>query len=116
AVRRATGRDDIWGVGLPISAAATDTADQLVQFQLAYGTPWLALDRRLQVDDAGVRAGLIKALQAYAAIWRKGRTPPDSVNWTNPDNNRAFLAQSVMMTPNPSLSIPGALKQERPQD
>jgi multiple sugar transport system substrate-binding protein len=116
AVRRATGRDDIWGVGLPISAAATDTADQLVQFQLAYGTPWLALDRRLQVDDAGVRAGLIKALQAYAAIWRKGCTPPDSVNWTNPDNNRAFLAQSVVMTPNTSLSIPGALKQERPQD
>jgi multiple sugar transport system substrate-binding protein len=116
AVRRATGRDDIWGVGLPMSASATDTADQLVQFQLAYGTPWLALDRRLQVDDPEVRAGLIRALDAYTAIWRKGCTPPESVNWANPDNNEAFLAQSVVITPNTSLSIPGALKRKRPDD
>jgi multiple sugar transport system substrate-binding protein len=116
AVRQATGRDDIWGVGLPMSAAATDTADELVQFQLAYGAPWLAPDRRLQVDDPRVQAGLIKALEAYAAVWRKGCTPPASLSWTNPDNNKAFLAQSVVMTPNTSLSIPAALKQERPQD
>jgi multiple sugar transport system substrate-binding protein len=116
ALRRATGRDDVWGIGLPMSAAATDTGDQLVQFQLAYGTPWMALDRRLQVDDPGVRAGLVRALKAYTAIWRKGCTPPESVNWTNPDNNEAFLAQSVVMTPNTSLSIPAALKRVRPGD
>ena len=39
AVRKALGRDDIWGVGLPMSAAAADTSDELLQFQLAYGTP-----------------------------------------------------------------------------
>ena len=116
ALRRATGRDDIWGIGLPMSAAATDTADQLVQFQLAYGAPWLAPDRRLQVDDPLVRAGLIRALAAYTAIWRKGCTPPNSVNRANPGNNEAFLAQSVVMTPNTSLSIPAALKHERPDD
>jgi multiple sugar transport system substrate-binding protein len=38
------------------------------------------------------------------------------VRWTNPDNNKAFLAQTVVMTPNPSLSIPAALKRERPDD
>ena len=32
AVRRATGRDDIWGIGLPMSAAGLDTFDQLIQF------------------------------------------------------------------------------------
>ena len=36
AVRKALGRDDIWGVGLPMSAAASDTEDELLQFQLAY--------------------------------------------------------------------------------
>jgi multiple sugar transport system substrate-binding protein len=108
AVRNALGRDDIWAVGLPMSAAAGDTDDELLQFELAYGTPWLGLDRRSQVDDPAVRAGIIRALDAYTAIWRKGCTPPDSTSWTNISNNKAFLAQTVVMTPNTSLSIPGA--------
>ena len=116
AVRRATGRDDIWGVGLPMSVAAPDTDYELFQFQLAYEAPWLGLNRRPQVDDPAVRAGLVKALDAYTAIWRKGCTPPESANWTNIDNNKAFLAQTVVMTPNPTLSIPAALRMVRPDD
>jgi multiple sugar transport system substrate-binding protein len=116
AVRKALGRDDIWGVGLPMSAAAGDTDDELLQFQLAYGTPWLGLDRRLQVDDPAVRAGMVNALDAYTAIWRKGCTPPDAVDWANIDNNKAFLAQTVVMTANTTLSIPGALRAMRPDD
>jgi hypothetical protein len=38
------------------------------------------------------------------------------VGWTNLDNNSAFLAQTVAMTPNLTLSIPAALKRERPDD
>jgi multiple sugar transport system substrate-binding protein len=116
AVRKALGRDDIWGVGLPMSAAAEETDDELFQFQLAYGTPWLGIDRRLQVDDPAVRTGIIRAVEAYTAIWRKGCTPPEAVNWTSLGNNKAFLAQSVVMTPNGSLSIPGALRATRPDD
>ena len=116
AVRKALGREDIWGVGLPMSAAASDTDEELLQFELAYGTPWLDRDRRLQIDDPAVRAGIIKALDAYTAIWRKGCTPPDSTSWTNLGNNNAFLAQTVVMTLNGSLSIPGALRTTRPDD
>jgi multiple sugar transport system substrate-binding protein len=116
AVRKVVGREDIWGVGLPMAAAAGDTDDQFLQFQLAYGTPWLDRERRLQVDDPAVRAGSIRALTAYTAIWRKGCTPPDSMSWTNIDNNKAFLAQTVVMTPNTTLSIPGALRTARPAD
>ena len=116
AVRKTLGRDDIWGVGLSMSAAAGDTRDGLLQFELAYGTPWLDRDRRLQVDDPAVRKGMIDAMNAYTAIWRKGCTPPDSVSWTNISNNKAFLAQTVVMTANTSLSIPGALRTARPDD
>ena len=116
ALRKVMGREDIWGVGLPMSAAALDTDDELLQFELAYGTPWLDRDRRPQVDDPAVRSGIIRALQAYTAIWRKGCTPPESVNWTNIGNNKAFLAQTVVMTVNTSLSIPGALRTARPDD
>jgi multiple sugar transport system substrate-binding protein len=38
------------------------------------------------------------------------------VTWGNYDNNKAFLAQAAVMTANPSLSIPNALKRERPDD
>jgi multiple sugar transport system substrate-binding protein len=116
AVREALGRDDIWGVGLPMSITALDTDGELFQFQLAYETPWFGQDGQLQTDDPTVRAGLIKALDAYTTIWRKGCTPPDSTSWTNIDNNKAFLAQAVVMTANESLSIPGALRRDRPED
>jgi multiple sugar transport system substrate-binding protein len=117
AVRKALGRDDVWGIGLSMSAAATaDTDEQLLQFELAYGTPWLDRDRRLQLDDPAVRKGIIKAMNAYTTIWRKGCTPPDSVNWTSLGNNKAFLAQTIVMTPNTTLSIPGALRTARPDD
>jgi multiple sugar transport system substrate-binding protein len=38
------------------------------------------------------------------------------VTWANIDNNKQFHAQAVIMTPNQSLSIPNALKDERPND
>ena len=115
AVRRATGRDDIWGVGLPVSLA-DDTHIEFWQFQLAYEADWASAQGRLRVDDPAVRARLIKALEAYTAIWRKGCTPPDAVTWTDSGNNKAFLAQKVVMTPNSTLSIPNALRGTRPED
>jgi multiple sugar transport system substrate-binding protein len=116
AVRKALGCDDVWGVGLPMSPAPGDTAEELFQFQLAYESPWMGPDRRPQIDDTTVRAGLVKAVDGYTALWRKGCTPPDSTSWTNIDNNKAFLAQTVVMTANVTLSIPGALRAERPDD
>jgi multiple sugar transport system substrate-binding protein len=115
AVREALGRDDIWGVGLPMSTIA-DTENALEQFQLAYEASWLDRDRRLQVDDPEIREGMIKALEAYTLIWRKGCTPPDATSWTNIDNNKAFLAQTVVITSNVTLSIPAALRTARPDD
>ena len=75
-----------------------DAENGLEQFQLAYGAPWLDRDRRLQVDDPEIREGMIKALEAYTLIWRKGCTPPDSTSWTSAGNNEAFIAQTVVMT------------------
>ena len=59
---------------------------------------------------------MIKALEPTPLIWRKGCTPPDSIELDrNIGNNKAFLAQTVVMTPNTTLSIPGALA-ARPDD
>jgi multiple sugar transport system substrate-binding protein len=75
AVREATGRDDIWGIGLPMSSTATDTLDQPVQFQLAYDTPWIDRQRRLQVDDPKCKKG-------WSGRWM--RTPRSGVRAVRP--------------------------------
>ena len=52
AVRKATGRDDIYGVGLAMSAAAEDTAYQFWQFVSAYEADYVTRDGRLVIDRA----------------------------------------------------------------
>jgi multiple sugar transport system substrate-binding protein len=116
AVRRATGRNDIWGVGLPMSSDSNDTSNQLEQFMLAYEADYVTPDGRLVIDDPEVRRRHIKAIDRYAAIYLKGCTPPDSVTWANADNNEQFHSKAVMMTANNTLSIVNALKHERPED
>ena len=53
---------------------------------------------------------MVKALEAYTLIWRKDCAPPELDELANPDNNKAFLAQTVLMTANTTLSIPAALR------
>ncbi len=55
-------------------------------------------------------------MDSYTAIYRKGCTPPDAVGWDGRGNNQAFLAQTIVMTPNQTLSILNALRTERPED
>jgi multiple sugar transport system substrate-binding protein len=117
AMRQATGRDDIWGVGLNMSGGATDTQVQFVQFMAAYEADYVTRDGRLVIDDPEARRKLIKAIDAYTAVYHKGCTPPGSITWdSNRDNNKQFLAQAVVIVLNDTLSIPNALKRERPDD
>jgi multiple sugar transport system substrate-binding protein len=116
AVRRATGRDDLWAVGLNMSGDASDTQLQFFQFLAAYDADYVTRDGRLVIDDPAVRRKLIAAIDAYTAIWRKGCTPPGSFSWDNNGNNDQFLAQGTVMATNPSLSIPNALRHGRPED
>jgi multiple sugar transport system substrate-binding protein len=117
AVRRVTGRDDIWGIGLNMSDKATEPTFQFFQFLAAYDADYVTHDGRLIIDDPKVRHGLIEAIDAYTAVYRKGCAPSGSIAWdSNRDNNQQFLAQAVVMTLNDTLSIPNALKHERPDD
>jgi multiple sugar transport system substrate-binding protein len=117
AARRATGRDNIWGIGLNMSGEASDTQYQFFQFLAAYDANYVTGDRRLVIDDPEVRRRLIKAVDAYTTVYRTGCTPPDSIAWnSNLDNNQQFLAQAVVMVLNDTLSIPNALKLDRPDD
>jgi multiple sugar transport system substrate-binding protein len=116
AVRKAQGRDDIWGIGLVMAAEPDDTVDQFFQFVRAYNADYVTRDGKLVIHDPQIRRQLVKAIDSYTTIYRKGCTPPASLTWDGGGNNEAFLAGNVVMTPNYSLSIPNALKSERPND
>ena len=116
AVRLATGRDDIWGVALPMSATATDGYIEFFAFVAAYGADYVTPDGRLVIDDPKIRQRLVKAIDSYTAIWRKGCTPPNSLTWGDFDNNKAFVTQTAVMVLNPTMSIPNMLRHERPDD
>jgi multiple sugar transport system substrate-binding protein len=116
AVRRATGRDDVWGVGVPMSVDAFETWFNLRHFMTVYGADYVTPDGRLVIDDAEIRQKLAKAIDSYTTIYRGGCTPPDAVTWDGYGNNEAFLARKVVMTINETLSVVNALKSERPDD
>jgi multiple sugar transport system substrate-binding protein len=101
AVRRALRRDDIWGAGVTMSVDSYDTVNGLNQFMDTYEADYVTRDGRLVIDDPDVRRRLIKAIDSYTAVYRKDCTPPDSVSWTNADNNEQFLAQTIVMVHEP---------------
>jgi multiple sugar transport system substrate-binding protein len=116
AVREATGREDIWGIGLPMSPDASDTLTGLDQFRGAHGVDYLASDGTSMLDDPAAKEKVAAILADYTTVWDKGCTPPDSVEWTNISNNENFHDQRTVMTINSTLSITNALRAERPED
>ena len=98
-----------------MSASASDTYLEFYQFVSAYGADYVTREGKLVIDDPKIRQRLVKAIDSYTAIYRKGCTPPDSVAWDDFDNNKAFLTQAVVMVANPTLSIPNALKPNGPR-
>ena len=72
-----------------MSGDAADTGTQFDQFKIAYEADYVTRDGRRVIDDPGVHRNLVKAIDSFTAIYRKGCTPPDSVRWTNVDNNEA---------------------------
>jgi multiple sugar transport system substrate-binding protein len=116
AVRKAIGRDDIYGLGVAMSPKAPDTRIGLGQFADALTRNWPEPWGGSLADDPAVQAILVEALRQYTTIHRKGCNPPDAVDWDNGGNNKAFLDQRVVMTINTTLSIPSAIRRERPAD
>jgi multiple sugar transport system substrate-binding protein len=116
AVRKATGRSDLYGVGLTMSAASVDTEIGFRQFVDAYEADYVTRDGRLVIDEPTVRAKLIQALASYTNIFHKGCTPTTSAKWDNRGNNEAFIKQEVVMTVNNSMSIPNTIRTMRPDD
>ena len=83
------------------------TPSASVEVRLSNGIVVVEIDTSSTVDVAAERKRLEKDLAA---------AQKELSQTASKLNNEAFLAQTVVMTPNYSLSIPNMLKKERPND
>ncbi len=79
-----------------MSAEATTPAIQFEQFIQAYDANYVTREGKLVIDDPEIRRRLIKAMDSYTAIYRKGCTPPDSVDLgqSSTTTRRSWLRRS----------------------
>ncbi len=105
----------VYGLGYSMATKDSDSTYLFNQFLVAYGGQLVTPDGRLHTDDPKIRTAAIRALTALTAPYKAGDVPPGAINWGDPDNNSAFYAKQIVMTPNASVSIPVAQREKEDQ-
>ena len=96
----------IYGLGYSLATKDSDSTYLFNQFLVAYGGGGIVTpDGKLHADDPKVREAAIKALDKLTKPYKEGFVPPGAINWGDPDNNNAFYARQIVMTPNATISI-----------
>ncbi len=98
----------LYGIGMTSSSRATDTFYNFEQYLLAFHGEVLSPEGKVIAGEAKNREAIIQTLAFFTSIYNEGYVPPDALTWTDADNNVNFANKTVAMTPNPSISIPGA--------
>lgn len=100
----------VYGLGFTLSTTGADPYNLFNQVMVAYGGDGIVTpDGKLHADDAQVQKALVDSLEMLCTPYKKGFVPPSAINWGDPDNNNAFHAQEVVMTPNDTISISSAV-------
>jgi multiple sugar transport system substrate-binding protein len=98
----------VHGMGITYSVEATDTWQEFDHFMEAHRVRVLDDNGKLLVEDPKVREGLIAVLDDFTRHYKAKNVPPGAISWKDIDNNLNFSNRQVVMTMNPSLSIPGS--------
>jgi len=112
ANNKSTNKSQIYSLGFTLSPEAGDTYYLFEQILEAYDIEIVNPQGKLLIDDTKVRQGIIKVLQWYENFYEQGYIPPAAIKWLNPDNNRSILNREIVMTPNATLSIAVAMRQD----
>lgn len=113
---RDKGKKGIYAVGWPMGTAAGDTNYDTQQILRSFDVELLDEKSQLKADDPAVRKGIANAMEFLGGLFNDGYTPKACINWQDDGNNTSFLSKTLVSTPNGSLSIPGALKDENDKD
>lgn len=103
---------DIHGLGLTLSTQGSDTYYFFEQVMDAYDVELFDEEGNFQGTDSAVRARLVEVMDWTTQFYAENYVPSDAVSWLDSDNNIQFLNQAVLMTPNPSLSIPASQRED----
>ncbi|HEY9889613.1 MAG TPA: ABC transporter substrate-binding protein, partial [Candidatus Obscuribacterales bacterium] len=112
AIARQTVNPDIYGLGLTLSTQGSDTYYFFEQVLDAYDVELFDPQGNFRGGEPGVRDQLIEVLTWTTQFYAENYVPKDAVTWLDSDNNVKFLNQEMLMTPNPSLSIPASQREE----
>jgi multiple sugar transport system substrate-binding protein len=106
----------IYGLGYSMATKEADSGNLFHAFLVALGGDGIvSLDGKLHADDPKVRQAAIKALDDLTRPYKKGYVPAGAINWGDVDNNNAFYAKQIVMTPNTTISIAVAQKDKHDQ-
>jgi len=106
----------IFGLGFSMATKEADSNNLFHSFLTAYGGAGIVTpDGVLHVDDDKVRKAITTALERLTTPYKKGYVPPGAINWGDVDNNNAFYARQIVMTPNATISIAVAQMEKKDQ-
>ena len=96
----------VFGLGYSMATKEADSGNLFSAFLVAHGGAGIVTpDGKLNIDDPGVRKAAMGALERLTTPFKKGYVPPGAINWGDVDNNNAFYAKQIVMTPNATISI-----------
>ncbi|MDE2516957.1 MAG: carbohydrate ABC transporter substrate-binding protein [Rhodospirillales bacterium] len=100
----------VYGLGYSLATKDSDSTYLFNQTLVDYGGAGIVTpDGKLHIDDPKIHAAAVKALTFLTTPYKEGLVPPGAINWGDPDNNSAFYAKQIVMTPNATISIPVAV-------
>ena len=108
---RAKGKKDIYALGITVSATGTDNFWQFEHILEAYNVKIVNDKGELMLDNPQAKQGIVNTLKFLADLQKSKYNPPEAIEWGDPNNNVSFLSRQVVMTQNPTLSIPLSQKQ-----
>ena len=85
------------------SSSASDTIWNFEMALLSYGGHSVRGGRQGGGRPAEEPRAIVKTLKFFADMFSSGYVPPDTLNWSDGDNNANFHSKSIVMTPNPSV-------------
>jgi multiple sugar transport system substrate-binding protein len=96
----------VYGLGYSMATKEADSGTLFHAFLVAYGGAGIVLPNgKLNIDDPVVKSAAVTALERLTTPYKKGYVPPGAINWGDVDNNNAFFAKQIVMTPNATISI-----------
>jgi multiple sugar transport system substrate-binding protein len=96
----------VYGLGYSMATKEADSGNLFHAFLVAYGGAGIVLPNgKLNIDDPTVKQAAVTALERLTTPFKKGYVPPGAINWGDVDNNNAFFAKQIVMTPNATISI-----------